>query len=100
MPRVRGPGRRLGGVPPGRGRTPRRHAPKTSPRAREPNPVDDVTRLLSELVAIPSVNPMGRPMSGPGTLEGGMSDHLERWFGMLGIPCERQPVSAGRDNLL
>src|SRR3954451_19046272 len=62
--------------------------------------VDDVTRLLSDLVAIPSVNPMGRTLSGPGFLEGGMSDYLERWFRALGVPCERQAVSAGRDNLL
>jgi acetylornithine deacetylase len=62
--------------------------------------VDDVTRLLSDLVAIPSVNPMGRALSGPGFLEGGMSDYLERWFRELGVPYERQTVAAGRDNVL
>jgi acetylornithine deacetylase len=62
--------------------------------------VDDVTRLLSDLVAIPSVNPMGRALGGPDILEGRMSDYLERWFRELGVPCERRPVSAGRDNLL
>lgn len=62
--------------------------------------MDDVTRLLSDLVAIPSVNPMGRPLSGPGFLEGGMSDYLERWFRDRGVSCVRQTVSAGRDNLL
>ena len=62
--------------------------------------MDEVTRLLSDLVAIPSVNPMGRPMVGPGVLEGGMTDYLERWFEDLGAPCVRQNVSAGRDNLL
>jgi len=62
--------------------------------------VDAVTRLLSDLVAIPSVNPMGRPLSGPGFLEVGMSDYLERWFQELGVPCERQTVAPGRDNLL
>src|SRR5262249_55087910 len=30
--------------------------------SRGAGPVDDVIRLLSELVAIPSVNPMGRPL--------------------------------------
>jgi acetylornithine deacetylase len=62
--------------------------------------VDDVTRLLSDLVAIPSVNPMGRPMSGPGILEGGMSDYLERWFRGLDVAWERRTVSPGRDNVL
>ena len=62
--------------------------------------MDDVTRLLSDLVAIPSVNPMGRALSGPGVLEGGMSDYLERYFGKLDVPFQRQTVSAGRDNVL
>ena len=62
--------------------------------------MDAVTGLLSDLVAIPSVNPMGRPLSGPGFLEAGMSDFLERWFRDRGIPFERQTVSPGRDNLI
>jgi acetylornithine deacetylase len=62
--------------------------------------VDDATRLLSDLVAIPSVNPMGRGLSGPETLEGGMSDYLERWFADLGVPCRRERVAPGRDNVL
>jgi acetylornithine deacetylase/succinyl-diaminopimelate desuccinylase family protein len=62
--------------------------------------VDDVTRLLSDLVAIPSVNPMGRPLGGPGVLEGGMSDYLEGWFRALGVRCERETIAPGRDNVL
>ncbi len=62
--------------------------------------MDAVTRLLSDLVAIPSVNPMGRPLSGPGFLEGRMSDYLEDWFRELGIACERQTIAPGRDNIL
>jgi acetylornithine deacetylase/succinyl-diaminopimelate desuccinylase-like protein len=62
--------------------------------------VDDITRLLCDLVAIPSVNPMGRPLSGPGVLEGGMTDYLEAFFHGLGIACQRQTVMPGRDNLL
>ena len=60
----------------------------------------DVIRLLSELVAIPSVNPMGRPLAGAGILETRLTDYLESWFGELGIECRRQAVSPGRDNLL
>ena len=62
--------------------------------------MDDVTRLLSELVAIPSVNPMGRPIVGEGVLEGRLTDYLEAWFRGLGVVCRRQPISPGRDNLL
>ena len=62
--------------------------------------MDAVTRLLSDLVAIPSVNPMGRPLSGPGILEGGMTDYLERWFRDLGVPFERRTIVRGRDNIV
>src|SRR5439155_12551511 len=63
-------------------------------------PVDDVTRLLSELVAIPSVNPMGRRLSGAEFLETRLTDYLEAGFRDLGVACRRQPVAPGRDNLL
>jgi acetylornithine deacetylase len=62
--------------------------------------VDSVTRLLADLVSIPSVNPMGRGVSGPGTLEGGMTAFLVDWLGALGVSIERQTVSPGRDNVL
>src|SRR5690606_29849189 len=74
--------------------------PSRPPDLRESRALDHVTRLLADLVAIPSVNPMGRPVSGPGFLEAGMSDYLERWFRELGVPFERQTVSPGRDNLI
>jgi acetylornithine deacetylase len=56
--------------------------------------------LLSELVAIPSVNPMGRPLSGAEFLETRLTDYLEGRFRDLGVPCRRQPVAPSRDNLL
>ena len=62
--------------------------------------MDAVTRLLSDLVAIPSVNPMGRGLAGPGFLEGGTSDYLEAWFVKLGVEFVREVVSPGRDNLI
>jgi acetylornithine deacetylase/succinyl-diaminopimelate desuccinylase family protein len=62
--------------------------------------VDAVTRLLSDLVAIPSVNPMGRPMAGPGVFEAGMSDYLEAWFRSRGVQVERRTIAPGRDNIL
>ena len=62
--------------------------------------LDPVTRLLADLVAIPSVNPMGRPLAGPGYLEGGMTEYLVDWFAALGVAVERQQVEPGRENLL
>jgi acetylornithine deacetylase len=62
--------------------------------------VDAVTRLLSELVAIPSVNPMGRPLNGPGYFEGEMTDYLERFFRELGVSCQRTTIARGRDNIV
>jgi acetylornithine deacetylase/succinyl-diaminopimelate desuccinylase-like protein len=62
--------------------------------------VDDVTRLLSALVAIPSVNPMGRSLAGLEYLETRMTGFLEAWFRELGVRYERHPVAPGRDNLL
>jgi len=62
--------------------------------------LDAVTRLLSDLVAIPSVNPMGRGLSGPGFGEAGMSDYLEAWFRDLGVAVERRVVAPGRDNVI
>ncbi len=62
--------------------------------------MDALSRLLADLVAIPSVNPMGRTLSGPGFLEAGMTAYLERWFRDLGVPFDRQVIAPGRENLL
>jgi succinyl-diaminopimelate desuccinylase len=56
--------------------------------------------LLRQLVAIPSVNPMGRDLSGPEYFEGRMSDFLESHFRGLGVPCERFEVAPGRANVI
>jgi acetylornithine deacetylase len=62
--------------------------------------VDDLARLLSELVAIPSVNPMGRALSGPDFFETRLTAFLEDWFDGLGVRLLRQPVAPGRENVL
>ncbi len=62
--------------------------------------VDAVTRLLSDLIKIPSVNPMGRDVQGPEYLEGRLTNYLEGFFRDRGIICKRDPVKPGRDNLL
>ena len=56
--------------------------------------------LLKQLIAIPSVNPMGRDLEGPTIYEGRMSDFLVRFFTERAIECERISVSAGRDNVI
>ena len=66
----------------------------------EPSPLDAAIRLLSDLVALPSVNPMGRTTLGPDHLEGRMADYLERWFRDLGVAVVREPILPGRDNII
>jgi acetylornithine deacetylase/succinyl-diaminopimelate desuccinylase-like protein len=66
----------------------------------EPNLVDAATRLLASLVAIPSVNPMGRAICNDLACEGRMSDFLETWLGRLGVEVVRKPIAPGRDNIL
>jgi acetylornithine deacetylase len=60
----------------------------------------DVVHLTQQLVRIPSLNPMGRPLQGPEYLEGRMTDFLEQWARQQGLVCERHTVMPGRDNLL
>ena len=60
----------------------------------------DHVAILAALVRRPSVNPMGRDVSGPLYLEGRVSDYLCQRFAAAGIPWARQPVSPGRDNVI
>jgi len=60
----------------------------------------DLVKTLSDLVAIPSVNPMGRPLSGPEYLEYRMTEHLERWFTERGLRWQRDTVEPQRDNIV
>ena len=60
----------------------------------------DPVETLAQLVAIPSVNPMGRSVSGPPYYEDRLTDHLEKVFCRLGLAVERQPVAPGRENLI
>ncbi|AMV39478.1 M20 family metallopeptidase [Planctomyces sp. SH-PL62] len=62
--------------------------------------MDELTRLLSDLVSIPSVNPMGRDVTGPEYYEARIGAYLESWFREAGIPVERQTVAPGRVNLI
>ena len=60
----------------------------------------DLSRTLSELVALPSVNPMGKPVSGPEYFEYRVTDYLESLFKSLGLPCQRQQVEPKRANIV
>jgi len=55
---------------------------------------------LADLVRRPSVNPMGRDLSGPEYLEGRVTDYLVQRFTAAEIAWARQPVSPGRDNVV
>jgi acetylornithine deacetylase len=60
----------------------------------------DLLATLSDLIALPSVNPMGRPYAGPEFLEYRVTDYLEQLFRRLGLPYERQQVEPKRDNII
>jgi acetylornithine deacetylase len=60
----------------------------------------DVVETLRELVRIPSVNPMGRKVSGDIFYEHRVTDWLEQTARRLGLPYERITVSPQRDNLI
>jgi acetylornithine deacetylase len=59
----------------------------------------ETTRLLRDLVQLPSVNPMGRPLQGPGIYEHRVTAYLEDFFRSLGVAWQRQPVAPERDNI-
>ncbi|MDA0282831.1 MAG: M20/M25/M40 family metallo-hydrolase, partial [Planctomycetota bacterium] len=61
---------------------------------------DSVVDLLCDLVAIPSVNPMGRDLSGPIYFEANMTEYLRQFFVELSCPHEVIEVSLGRCNVL
>lgn len=60
----------------------------------------DLLATLRELVAIPSVNPMGRDVSGPEYFEYRVTDYLEQLFKSRNIVCSRQHISPQRENLI
>lgn len=60
----------------------------------------DLTATLADLIAIPSVNPMGRKVEGPQYYEYKVTDYLEAAFRRLGLRYKRYPVEPKRDNIL
>ena len=60
----------------------------------------DPVELLAQLVAIPSVSPMGREVSGPEYLETRLTEFLVRHFQRLDVPFEVHEVMPGRANVI
>jgi acetylornithine deacetylase len=60
----------------------------------------ETTRLLRDLVALPSVNPMGRPMPDALIFEHRVTAYLENFFRGLGVAYERQTTAPLRDNII
>ena len=60
----------------------------------------DCTEILADLIRRPSVNPMGRGLTGPEYLEGRVTEYLLNRFSEAGIAAVRQHVSPGRENVV
>ena len=60
----------------------------------------DATRLVCDLVALPTVNPMGRPYSGALPVERPIVEYLERLFAPYGVKMQRQKCSPIHESLL
>src|SRR5688572_7390057 len=59
----------------------------------------NVVDTLRDLVALPSVNPMGRTVSGPEFYEYRVTEYLENLFKKLGLPFESQQLEPKRTNI-
>ncbi len=64
------------------------------------NGIESVVDILCKLISIPSVNPMGREVSGAIYYEGCVSDWLVSFFESIGAECERIEVVPDRHNIV
>src|SRR6185503_12982054 len=60
----------------------------------------ETTRLLRDLVALPSVNPFRPDIPEDIVLEHRVTAYLDDFFRGLGVPYERQPVAPKRENIV
>jgi acetylornithine deacetylase/succinyl-diaminopimelate desuccinylase family protein len=60
----------------------------------------EAREILQQLVAIPSVNPMGADVAGPHYGTRRLSDYLEKTLRQLGLEVDRQAVDPTQHNLL
>ncbi len=63
-------------------------------------PLDNAVKLVQDLVAIPSVNPMGKNVSGPIYLESQVSAFVKDKFESIGLETEVWEVEQGRPNVV
>ncbi|WP_166827256.1 M20 family metallopeptidase [Thalassoroseus pseudoceratinae] len=59
-----------------------------------------VTDRLKELIAIPSVNPMGRDITGPEYFEARVTEYLTDVFKTWGVPFKVTEITPGRANIV
>ncbi|MEK6572609.1 MAG: M20 family metallopeptidase [Bacteroidota bacterium] len=62
--------------------------------------MDELTKILAELVAIPSVNPMGRERSGEEYLENNLAEYVTQFLKRQRIDVEVQQVFPRRPNVV
>ncbi len=62
--------------------------------------IDWVAKLLCDLIALQTVNPMGRPYRGDFPVERPVIEYLERLFSPFGLRVERQRCSPIHESLL
>jgi acetylornithine deacetylase len=55
--------------------------------------------ILTDLVAMPTVNPMGRPWTAPEPVERPVTEYIEALFRPYGVDMAREAVSATHENL-
>ena len=60
----------------------------------------DPLETLRQLIAIPSVNPMGLPLVGDEYSETRVTSYLDGLFRGLGVPFVRHEVEPGRENIV
>ena len=60
---------------------------------------DYATKVLTELIAIPSTNPMGHPYSGTRAVEAGIADYIERLFAPFAVEMHREICGQIHENL-
>lgn len=62
--------------------------------------MQEIIDLLSDLVRLPSVNPMNRNIPSDIALEHRVAAYLEKHFHSLGVPVNKQFVAEGRENVI
>ncbi len=62
--------------------------------------LDAIAKLLADLIALPTVNPMGRPYDNAVPVERPIIEYLEQRFARYDVQLERQPCSPIHESLL